>query len=289
MIRETTHYKLDRCSRPAAPAVSIVIRPSTAADVARHHAGSTPGTCCTAPGTFELDAARPGRDGAPPRRRPRQGPALAGARARRRRAPATPTPATFRPRPAYRFCLEDSVYLAPDAHRPGLRPARCWPSCSPAARQRGARQMLAVIGDSANVGVDRRAPRRSASSIPARCARAGWKFDRWLDVVHHAEGAGPGRRDRRARRVSDDRRTLKTARDLGSPLLGGSLGLHRFYLHGARDAWGWLHPWPTLVGALRLLAPAQFGHRRPARQLARSRCSADDGRGGDAAPRSSTA
>ena len=32
-------------------------------------------------------------------------------------------------------------------------------------------------------------------------------------------------------------------------LVGGSLGLHRFYLHGARDLWGWLHPWPTLVGA----------------------------------------
>ena len=32
-------------------------------------------------------------------------------------------------------------------------------------------------------------------------------------------------------------------------LLGGSLGLHRFYLHGTGDAWGWLHPWPTLVGA----------------------------------------
>jgi hypothetical protein len=33
-------------------------------------------------------------------------------------------------------------------------------------------------------------------------------------------------------------------------LLGGSLGLHRFYLYGAGDAWAWLHPWPTLVGAV---------------------------------------
>ena len=31
-------------------------------------------------------------------------------------------------------------------------------------------------------------------------------------------------------------------------LVGGSLGLHRFYLFGLRDAWGWLHPWPTLLG-----------------------------------------
>jgi TM2 domain-containing membrane protein YozV len=31
-------------------------------------------------------------------------------------------------------------------------------------------------------------------------------------------------------------------------VLGGSLGLHRFYLHGPRDAWAWLHPAPTLAG-----------------------------------------
>ncbi len=32
-------------------------------------------------------------------------------------------------------------------------------------------------------------------------------------------------------------------------LLLGALGAHRFYLHGWRDRWGWLHPWPTLLGA----------------------------------------
>ena len=31
--------------------------------------------------------------------------------------------------------------------------------------------------------------------------------------------------------------------------LGGSLGLHRLYLHGLRDPWVWLFPWPTLAGA----------------------------------------
>jgi hypothetical protein len=31
-------------------------------------------------------------------------------------------------------------------------------------------------------------------------------------------------------------------------LLGGSLGLHRFYLHGPRDIGGWLHCPPTLLG-----------------------------------------
>ena len=31
-------------------------------------------------------------------------------------------------------------------------------------------------------------------------------------------------------------------------LIGGSVGLHRFYLHGFRDRWGWLFIWPSLVG-----------------------------------------
>jgi hypothetical protein len=30
--------------------------------------------------------------------------------------------------------------------------------------------------------------------------------------------------------------------------LGGPLGLHRFYLHGWGDLWGWLHPIPTALG-----------------------------------------
>ncbi len=32
-------------------------------------------------------------------------------------------------------------------------------------------------------------------------------------------------------------------------LVGGGLGLHRFYLYGAGDLQAWLHPWPTLAGA----------------------------------------
>jgi hypothetical protein len=33
-------------------------------------------------------------------------------------------------------------------------------------------------------------------------------------------------------------------------LVGGALGLHRFYLHGLADPWGWLYPLPTLLGAI---------------------------------------
>ena len=42
-------------------------------------------------------------------------------------------------------------------------------------------------------------------------------------------------------------------------LLAGSLGLHRFYLHGFGDRWGWLHPWPTLLGTWGLLRMQQLG------------------------------
>jgi hypothetical protein len=42
-------------------------------------------------------------------------------------------------------------------------------------------------------------------------------------------------------------------------LLAGSVGLHRFYLHGFGDRWGWLHPWPTLLGAWGLLRMQQLG------------------------------
>jgi hypothetical protein len=31
-------------------------------------------------------------------------------------------------------------------------------------------------------------------------------------------------------------------------LIAGAFGVHRLYLHGPRDAWAWLHPWPTLAG-----------------------------------------
>jgi len=87
----------------------------------------------------------------------------------------------FRPRRAYRFCLEDSIYLAPDAQGQGigrLLLAELMALCEAI----GARQMLAVIGDAANgasVGVHRALGFEHAGVIKS----AGWKFDRWLDVV----------------------------------------------------------------------------------------------------------
>ena len=42
-------------------------------------------------------------------------------------------------------------------------------------------------------------------------------------------------------------------------LLGGSFGLHRFYLYGWRDALAWLHPWPTLLGLYGVQRMLDFG------------------------------
>lgn len=42
-------------------------------------------------------------------------------------------------------------------------------------------------------------------------------------------------------------------------VIGGSLGLHRFYLRGLTDPWGWLHPLPTFAGLLGLQRIQQFG------------------------------
>ena len=139
---------------------------------------------------------------------------------------------------------------------PAAASAGCsWPSCSPAAKPAGARQMLAVIGDSANAGVDRRAPR---ARLRARRHDRARRLEVRPLARRRADAArlGPGRRDRRRRRR--ERPTGATrSQDVATWLavLGGSLGLHRFYLHGARDALGLAAPagrrWsaPTASGA----------------------------------------
>ncbi len=96
----------------------------------------------------------------------------------------------FRPRRAYRFCLEDSIYLHPDAQGRGFGRAllaELIGRCTAA----GARQMLAVIGDSANagsIGVHRACGFEPCGQFSA----AGWKFGRWLDVVLMQRVLGDG-------------------------------------------------------------------------------------------------
>lgn len=55
----------------------------------------------------------------------------------------------FKPRPAYRFSAEDSIYMAPNAHRQGMGRALLAELCTQAEHV-GVRKFLAVIGDTAN-------------------------------------------------------------------------------------------------------------------------------------------
>lgn len=96
----------------------------------------------------------------------------------------------FRPRAAFRFSAEDSIYMAPETHRQGLGRALLAELCTRAERA-GIRKMIAVIGDSANagsIGVHRSIGFTHTGVVTA----CGWKFDRWLDMVFMEKVLGAG-------------------------------------------------------------------------------------------------
>jgi phosphinothricin acetyltransferase len=89
--------------------------------------------------------------------------------------------APYRARSAYRFCLEDSIYLDPGATGRGIGRALL-ARLVEASAATGARQMMAVIGDSGNAGsiaVHRRLGFRHVGTFEA----VGFKFGGWVDTV----------------------------------------------------------------------------------------------------------
>jgi len=91
----------------------------------------------------------------------------------------------FRPRSAYRFTVEDSIYVAPFVVRRGIGGALL-SALIDGCTALGYRQMIAVIGDSANQGSI--ALHRSRGFAQEGVLRGvGLKFGRWVDVVimHH--------------------------------------------------------------------------------------------------------
>lgn len=96
----------------------------------------------------------------------------------------------FRAREAFRFTVEDSIYIDPDAQRQGLGNSLLT-ALIDACVAAGARQMLAVIGDSANAGSIGVHRSRGFTEIGTMRA-VGWKFNRWLDVVLMQRALGPG-------------------------------------------------------------------------------------------------
>ncbi|MFO1185508.1 MAG: N-acetyltransferase family protein [Bauldia sp.] len=96
----------------------------------------------------------------------------------------------YRLRPAYRFTVEDSIYVATSARRQGVGHALLV-ALIDACAERGFRQMIAAIGDSANaasIAVHASAGFAHAGTLH----QVGWKMGRWLDVVLMQRALGPG-------------------------------------------------------------------------------------------------
>jgi phosphinothricin acetyltransferase len=96
----------------------------------------------------------------------------------------------FKPRPAYRFSAEDSIYLHPEAAGKGLG-RQLLAELAARAEAVGVRKLIAVIGDSANAGSI--GVHRSLGFQPVGVVKScGWKFGRWLDIVMMDKALGAG-------------------------------------------------------------------------------------------------
>jgi len=96
----------------------------------------------------------------------------------------------YRPRRAYRFTVENSVYVHADARGRGVG-RRLLTALVEAATAAGFRQMVAVIGDSENRASI--ALHTALGFLPAGVLRSvGWKHGRWLDSVLMQRPLGPG-------------------------------------------------------------------------------------------------
>jgi phosphinothricin acetyltransferase len=97
----------------------------------------------------------------------------------------------YRPRPAYRYSVEDSIYIAPDAQGAGLGRALLAELIAICERQ-DFRQMIAVIGGGtehpASVGLHEKLGFRQIGVIES----SGFKHGRWLDTVLMQRPLGQG-------------------------------------------------------------------------------------------------
>lgn len=95
----------------------------------------------------------------------------------------------FRPRPAYAFACEDSIYVAADQRGRGIGRALLTALLN-AAEQFGFRQMVAVIGgaEPASEALHRALGFVEVGRLPG----LGWKHGRWLDSLYMQRALGPG-------------------------------------------------------------------------------------------------
>ncbi len=87
----------------------------------------------------------------------------------------------YRPRPAYRFTVEDSIYIHPEKTGGGIG-SLLLSSLIANCEALGLRQMIAVVGDSSNAA-SVLLHRKFGFETTGTLKDVGFKFGRWLDVV----------------------------------------------------------------------------------------------------------
>ena len=96
----------------------------------------------------------------------------------------------WRPRPAYKFSVEDSIYIDQDAVGQGVGKALL-PVLIEQCTRLGKRQMVAVIGDSAQLA-SIRLHASCGFDMVGTLKNIGFKFGRWLDSVLMQRALGVG-------------------------------------------------------------------------------------------------
>lgn len=100
----------------------------------------------------------------------------------------------YRPRPAYRATVENSIYIAPAAQGLGLG-ALLLEALMKACTERGFRQMIAVIGDGTGASVgSRRLHEKAGFRLIGIAEKVGFKHGRWLDQMLMQKELGEGDR-----------------------------------------------------------------------------------------------
>ena len=96
----------------------------------------------------------------------------------------------FKPRPAYRYSVEDSIYMAPELQGKGLGRALL-AELMARFEAVGIRKVMAIVGDSANTGSVgiHLALGFTQVGIVDSC---GWKFGAWRDIVIMQKTLGLG-------------------------------------------------------------------------------------------------
>jgi L-amino acid N-acyltransferase YncA len=98
----------------------------------------------------------------------------------------------YRPRPAYRATVENSIYIAPEAQGLGIG-AALLDALMAACSARGFRQMIAVIGDGTGASIgSRRLHERAGFRLIGVAEKVGYKHGRWLDQMLMQKELGEG-------------------------------------------------------------------------------------------------